>query len=219
MTTLATAPQTIETLADLLDRLGVPPKRIRFRPPPGTATEADVLAYLNGEKRLCELVDGVLVEKPMGFYESVLAVILIGFLQAFREQHDLGIVSGPDGTLRLNPGLVRIPDVAFFSWERFPNRELPADAIPDLVPDLAVEVLSEGNTEPEMARKLQEYFRAGVRLVWYIDPRTRTAQVYTSPDDAHRVREDDALDGGAVLPGFRLTLRELFNRAGTRREP
>jgi Uma2 family endonuclease len=208
----------IETIADLLDRLGVPPERIRFHPAPGTATEADVLLRPDGEKRLCELVDGVLVEKPKGFYESVLAGILIRLLGAFLEQHDLGILSVPDGTLRLVPGLVRIPDVAFFSWDHFPNRELPADAIPALVPDLAVEVLSEGNTEAEMERKLREYFGAGVRLVWCIDPRTRTAQVYTSPDTVHRVLEDDALDGGAVLPGFRVTLRELFDRAGTRRQ-
>jgi Uma2 family endonuclease len=219
MTTLTTVPPAMETVADLLDRLGVPPDRIRLHPAPGTATEADVLAAIEGEKRLCELVDGVLVEKPMGFYESVLAGILIGFLRAFLEQHDLGILSVPDGTVRLVPGLVRIPDVAFFSWDRFPNRELPAEAIPDLAPDLAVEVLSEGNTEAEMERKLREYFGAGVRLVWYLDPRTRTAQVFTSPNNAHLVLEDDALDGGAVLPGFRPTLRELFDRAGTRRAP
>jgi Uma2 family endonuclease len=209
----------METVADLLDRLGVPPDRIRLYPAPGTATEADVLASIKSEKRLCELVDGVLVEKPMGFYESVLAGILIGFLRAFLEQHDLGILSVPDGTVRLVSGLVRIPDVAFFSWDRFPNRELPSEAIPDLVPDLAVEVLSEGNTEAEMERKLQEYFGAGVRLVWYVDPRTRTAQIDTSPGSVRLALEDDALDGGAVLPGFRLRLRELFDRAGTRRTP
>jgi Uma2 family endonuclease len=218
MTTLTTAPRKLETMADLLDRLGVPPDRIRMNPPPGTATEADVLASLTGEKRLCELVDGVLVEKAMGFYESVLAGILIGFLRAFLEQHDLGIVSAPDGTVRLMPGRVRIPDVAFFAWRHFPNRRLPRRPIPDLAPDLAVEVISEGNTAKEMENKLQEYFTAGVRLVWYLYPETRTVQVYTSPTEVRTLGEDETLDGGTVLPGFRLSIRQWFEEAGEREE-
>lgn len=119
--------------------------------------------------------------------------------------------------MRLAPGLVRIPDVAFFSWDRLPGRELPAEPIPDLAPDLAVEVLSQSNTEAEMKRKLREYFKAGVRLVWLVDPPTRTARVYTSPGRSRLVREDKALDGGAVLPGFSLKLRDWFARAGRRR--
>jgi Uma2 family endonuclease len=207
----------IETLRDLLKRLGdVPLDRIRIHPPPGTATEADVLVP-QGESRLFELVDGVLVEKAMGYYESVVAAFLIHLIQSFLDIHNLGIVAGESGTLRLAPGLVRIPDVSFISWDRFPNRELPDDPVPNLAPDLAVEVLSQGNTEGEMNRKLQEYFDAGVRLVWYIDPRTRTTRVYTSPDDFRLLSEDDPLDGGGVLPGFHLTLRELLHRAGPRR--
>ena len=90
MTTFATDP-AIETLDDLLHRLGrVPLHRIRLHPPPGTATEADVLVYPHGEKRLCELVDGVLVEKPMGYYESLLAGVLIQLLRNFLDERDLG---------------------------------------------------------------------------------------------------------------------------------
>ena len=81
-----------------------------------------------------------------------------------------------------------------------------------LAPDLAVEVLSEGNTKGEMERKLKDYFFAGVRLVWYIDLKKRTAAVYTSPDEGATLTEDQSLDGGAVLPGFRLSLRKLFAR-------
>jgi len=216
-TTIAAGP-TVETLADLLERLGgVSPKRIRVPPAPGTATEADVLARLHGEKRLCELVDGVLVEKPMGLYESILAGVLIQLIRNFLEEHDLGIVSGEAGTLRLAPGLVRIPDVAFISWERIPNEELPDEPIPALAPDLAVEVLSESNTEAEMERKLREYFGAGARLVWYLDPATRMARVYSSPTDVRLLQEDDTLDGEDVLPGFRLPVREWFERARRRR--
>jgi Uma2 family endonuclease len=137
-------------------------------------------------------------------------------LRNFLDAHDLGIVLAPDGTLRLGPGLVRIPDVCFIAWERFPNRELPAEPIPDLVPDLAVEVLSESNTEAEMERKLQEYFAAGVRLVWYLEPETRRVRVYTGPGDVRTLGEAETLDGGAVLPGFHLTVADWFDRAGRR---
>jgi Uma2 family endonuclease len=218
--TAATKPSpATETFADLHARLGgVPLDRICCHPAPGTATEADVLIRPNGEKRLVELVDGVLVEKPMGYYESLLAALLIHFLDTYLDQHDLGIVLGESGMLRLAPGLVRAPDVSFIAWERFPNRELPAERVPNLAPDLAVEVLSEGNTEAEMERKLREYFDAGVRLVWYLDPETRTARAFTSPTDVRVLAESDTLDGGAVLPGFRLSIRDWFQRAGRRRD-
>src|SRR5438067_932745 len=208
----------VETLADLLRRVGsVPLERIPARPAPGTATEADVLARPGGEKRNYELVHGVLVEKPKGYYESLLAGILIQILNNFLGEHDLGIVLGEAGTLRLAPGLVRIPDVAFISWYHFPGRELPAEPIPDLAPDLAVEVLSEGNTPQEMALKLEEYFSAGVRLVWYVDPATRTAEVYTSPEAADQITADDDLVGGDVLPGFTLRLGDWLDRVPARR--
>jgi Uma2 family endonuclease len=211
-------PAKVRTVADLLMRLGnLPPERVWFRPVPGTATEQDVIDIEARQNRLCELVDGVLVEKTVGYYESRLALLLGYFLEAFLEKHDLGFVLGADGALRLMPGLVRIPDVSFVSWDKVSNRELPAEPIPDLVPDLAVEVLSEGNTAEEMRRKLREYFNVGVRLVWLIDPATRTALVYTSPRRKSAITADGVLEGGSVLPGFRLTLQELFTRAGRRR--
>jgi Uma2 family endonuclease len=84
--------------------------------------------------------------------------------------------------------------------------------MPDLAPDLAIEVLSKHNTKAEMRRKLKEYFLTGVELVWFVDPARRTVQVYTSPDESHTVREDEKLDGGNVLPGFKLPMRKLFAR-------
>ena len=204
---------TAVTVSDLLHQLGdIPPERVRLQPPPGTATEADVVAVHSREERLCELVDGVLVEKTMGYYESYIAATLIRRLGNFVVAHDLGIVAGADGMMRLAPGLVRIPDVSFVSWEKPSGRRLPRQAIPDLVPDLAVEVLSEGNTPREMARKLDEYFSLGVRLVWLVDYRTRSAAVFTSKDQSVRLSEDESLDGAAVLPGFTLSLRELFEK-------
>jgi Uma2 family endonuclease len=201
-----------ENLADLVDRLGhVPLDRIRMQPAPGTATEQDVLAALEApRKRICELIDGVLVEKAMGYAESVLASLLIESLNAFVRAHNLGLVTAPDGTVRLWAGRVRIPDVAFFSWDRMPGRRRPQQPIPTLAPDLAVEVLSPSNTAKEMRRKRDDYFSVGVRLVWEIDPDTRTCSVYTAPDAVATLTEADAVDGGDVLPGFRLPLRDLF---------
>ena len=207
-----------ETLADLLERLGnVPLERVRVHPAPGTATEADVLARPAGQKHICELVDGVLVEKAMGYYESLLAALLIGFLRRYLEEHDLGIVLGEAGPLRLAPGLVRIPDVSFIAWERFPDRRLPAEPMPDLAPDLAVEILSPGNTGREMERKRAEYFAAGTRLVWIVSPGDRTVQVWTSPADVRLLGEDAILDASPVLPGFRLPIRDWFGAAPPRR--
>lgn len=213
----AIAKPPLWTLADLAEMFGpMPPHRIRLNPPPGAATEQDVQEIHLREDRLCELVDGVLVEKDMGFPEAYLAAFLIISLGQFARQHDRGIVVGPDGMMRLAPGLIRIPDVSFISWQRLPRRRIPRKPIPKLAPDLAVEVLSAGNTKNEMDRKLQDYFRAGVRLVWYVDPRTRTVTVYTAPGRATVFTVKDTLDGGAVLSGFSLALRELFGPADRR---
>jgi Uma2 family endonuclease len=215
MTTATLAPPEIETLADLLHRLGdIPLERIRFRPYPGTATEEDVIKSPRG--RLCELVDGVLVEKAMGYYESRLAASLIFFLERFLDENDLGISLAPDGLTRIEPGLVRMPDVSFHSWEHFPNRLLPAGAFVLQAPDLAVEILSPRNTENEMDRKRGEYFAGGSRLVWQVYPPERRVRVYTSLDAFIELTEDDTLTGDPVLPGFSLSIRRWFERAGQR---
>lgn len=209
----------LETVADLLERLGgIPASRVRWKPYPGTATEQDLIAIVDGpEKRLCELIDGTVVEKPMGQYESRVGGVLLHFIETFLDKHDLGICYPADAMLRIVPPRVRLPDVSFVSWDKLPNRELPAEAIANLVPDLAVEVLSEGNTPREMENKRREYFQGGARLVWEIEPDTRSARVYTGPDAFQQIGPDDTLDGGDVLPGFALPLQRLFTRAGRRR--
>jgi len=212
MSSALTPDAPAEDFAELLERLGnIPPERIRLRPPPGTATEADVLAALEApRKRLCELIDGVLVEKPMGYTESVLATYLIVLLDSFVRPRNLGLVTSPDGTVRLWAGRVRIPDIAFFPWDRMPGRRRPPEPIPTLAPDLAAEILSKSNTRAEMRLKRQDYFSVGVRLVWEVDPVAHTVTVYTAPDSSTVLAEADTLDGGAVLPGFAVPLREFF---------
>ena len=205
------------TLADVVEHLGgLPLERIRAFPPPGTATEQDVLESKSRFNRICELIDGVLVEKTMGYYESMLAAILIGYFEIHLRQHDEGIVLAPDGTLKILPDQVRVPDVSFIRWERFPGGKLPREPIPAVAPDLAVEVLSPANTPREMQRKLRDYFQSGVRLVWYIDPETRTAEIFAAPDQRTVIDKQGVLDAGDVLPGFQLSLGELFARADRR---
>src|SRR5205085_5123124 len=135
-------------------------------------------------------------------------------LEAFLGEHDLGILLGESGMIRVEPRQVRMPDVSFFSWDQFRGRVLPPGSILNRVPDLAVEVLSPSNTKKEMARKRKEYFMGGCTLVWEIDPIKRTVRVYTAPDESKLVREKGSLDGGTVLPGFKLRIAALFKRAG-----
>jgi Uma2 family endonuclease len=152
----------------------------------------------------------VLVEKPVGYLESMLALFLARALGDFVESRQLGIVLGADGPLRILAGQVRVPDVSFVGWQRFPRRELPRESILGVAPDLAVEVLSEGNTPAEMARKLDDYFRAGVRLVWYVDLRKRQIEVYRAVDQRLVLNESQDLEGYDVLPGFQLAIADLF---------
>ena len=203
------------TAADLLDRFGaIPLYRVRHDPAPGMGTEQDVVDLNLREDRLYELVDRVLLEKTVGTFESYLAGLFVRLLANFVLEKNLGIVLPPDGMLRLRPGLVRIPDVSFISWQRLPNRRIPGEAIASVVPDLAVEVISQANTREEMDRKLQDYFDAGVRLVWYVYPNTREVRVYASAARYESIGADGVLDGLDVLPGLSLHVREIFADPG-----
>jgi Uma2 family endonuclease len=204
--------RTVPTLATLLRDLGdVSPDRVLIAPLPGRATEKALLRFVEVDHVLCELVDGVLVEKPTGFEESSLALWLSHHLRTYLNTNNLGELAGADATLRLAPGLVRLPDIAFILWENAPDAD-DETPIPDLAPDLAVEVISPSNTPKEMARKRREYFTAGTRLVWEVYPKSRTVHVYTSPAKPRTLKIGDTLDGGDLLPGFELPLKVLFGR-------
>jgi len=209
-------PPTFDSLAELLESIGgVPLDRIRANPAPGTATEQDVAAIHAHEGRLYELVDGVLVEKTMGYYESVLALAIAHFIALYLDEHDLGVLAGADGMIQFSPG-VRIPDVSFVAWDKLRSANVLRQPILAAAPDLAVEVLSTSNTRSEMARKLREYFEAGVRLVWYLDSELRTMEVFTGVHQSRVIDEDGTVDGGNVLPGFEMRLAEVFARADRR---
>jgi len=205
----------IWTAADLVQRFGpIPLNRIRHAPPPGSARESDVAEIHDHEDRLYELVDGVLVEKTVGAYESCLAMLLARLVGNFVEANDLGIVLGADGAMRLAPGLVRIPDVSFISWQRLPERKIPREAFWSLAPDLACEVISQGNTQEEMQRKLHDYFDAGVERVWYVYPTEQEVHVFSSAADCVVLDQRQTLEGGDLLPGFSVPLERLFAEPG-----
>lgn len=212
--TAAPAPRAtaeLETFADVARRLGgIPPERIIWRPHP--ATEEDCVHYCERYGPI-ELIDGFLVEKAMGYRESLLAASVIMFLKMFTSPRKLGLVGGPDAIMRVRGGQLRLPDVSFVTWERLLATDAHNKKIAPFGPDLAVEVLSESNTRAEIDQKRREFFGAGTRLIWVIDRKTRTAEVYddpTRPNQMTLVRETDALDGGTVLPGFTLPLADLF---------
>ena len=202
-----------ERLADFGD---IDASRVRSDPAPGHATIADLIRASDEDGRLYELIDNTLVEKAVGWQESLLAMVLGQWLRNFLDNHNLGVVTGPDGMSRLFGNTVRGPDVAFVSWSRLPGGRLPTDPVPDLVPDFVVEVLSLGNTRPEMARKRREYFQAGVRLVWMIDPRRRTVAVFTAAEAVTIAQQFDRIDGGDVLPGWVVDLEKLFTELDRR---
>lgn len=200
-----------ETLEDLLARLGVSSDRVLAHPAPGTATEADVLRLIEGpRKRLCELVEGILIEKPMGARESILASELNYLLARFVRPQNLGFLTSPDGPFRLSSGRIRFPDLAFIAWSSLPDGRIPKSKVLTITPDLAIEILSESNTTAEIDLKIAEYFAAGVRLVWIADPESRSLVAYTTPMKFRRFDADETVPGDPVLPGFELHLADWF---------
>lgn len=190
----------------------IPMSRVRSEPAPGAASVEDVVRLRNVERRLYELVDGTLVEKAMGWQESLLAGIILQWLNNYLDQNRIGVATGPDGMTRLFGDTVRGPDVAFVAWDRMPGGQIPKEPVPDLVPNFVVEVLSAGNTFGEMSRKRREYFQAGVELLWMVDHRSRTVTVFQSALDSRVLTEEQGLDGGEVLPGWQVDIAKLFSR-------
>ena len=204
--------RTMPTLAGVLRLVpALPPERICMNPLPGTASETDSIHSQDQLGFICELVNGTLVRKTVGLYESALAAEIIVLIGAFLKKHRLGRLTGPDGPTRLKKGVVIFPDIAFYSWERLKKSPIKrGTAAAQVSPDLVIEILSPGNTPQEMEDKLSDYLAAKVRLVWYIDPKTKTAKAWQSQSRCTDIPASGALDGSDVLPGFKLNLRQLF---------
>ena len=163
------------------------------------------------EDALYEIVQGERKEKPpMGTLQTWVASTLLAILDHFVRSHELGKVIGETlFVLDKSSGLQRRPDLAFVSRQRWPGG--PAlTAEWDIIPDLAVEVISPGNTAKEILDKIEEYFVAGVRLVWVVYCEQRRIYVYRSPEHIRVVGPGGALEGEDVIPGFSLPLATLF---------
>ena len=113
--------------------------------------------------------------------------------------------------IRMFNGRIRIPDVAYFSYAKLPCGKAPTEPVPTIVPDLAVEMICEGNTPHEMSMKLSEYFQAGTRLVWYVRPYSKTIDVYTAVDQIRTLSAAYRLTGGDVIPGFEIAVGDVFD--------
>ncbi len=203
-------PQTAALPAGLLRRLGdIPPERVRADPPPGTATEADLI-LLDGQKPKCELIDGTIVEKTAGCPESYLSSQLIGELGVYLKANPIAFQSGAGYSVRVGPQQVRVPDGAVVLWNAGEPRRVKRCVITDDVPALIFEIPKPSNTKAEIARKLAEFFAAGTQVAWVVDSQTGTADIYTSATDKVAVPRDGVLTAEAVLPGFALPLAVVF---------
>jgi Uma2 family endonuclease len=194
----------------------VPLDRIFVEPLPGTATVEDAVESKDKLGIGCELVNGILVAKPMGHYESHIAALLLHLLYNYLDANPIGVLYGEEAPYLLLPDNVRKPDVSFLSFARMPGGKLPREAACPIAPDLAIEVLSPSNTTAEIDLKLKQYFAAGVRLVWIIEPELRTARIFTAVDKHEDIPSHGILRGGDVLPGFELAVGHLFEKAGPR---
>jgi Uma2 family endonuclease len=158
-----------------------------------------------------ELVRGRVVRDQLpGARHAHLTMKLGGWIDAYASERGLGITLAEMGcVLSVDPPTVRGPDIAFLVAERLPPEGLPAGFWRS-APDLAVEIVSPSNRAVEIHEKVLEYLAAGTRLVWVVDPATRSVATYRSRKDIQLLTEGEVLEGGDVLPGFRLSISELF---------
>lgn len=158
-----------------------------------------------------ELSKGELVPMtPVGIRHGQIVISFGSRLNQYVVERGLGIVCTEVGfKLTRQPDTLRAPDVAFIARTRFPEGQI-SEKFADFPPDLAVEVLSPEDTASELLRKVEEYFSAGVPLVWVVDPATQTVTVYRSLQNVKILSAAGELDGNEVLPGFRLKVAEIF---------
>jgi Uma2 family endonuclease len=165
---------------------------------------------------LYEVVDGQVMELgPMGAYDVWLASVLTEYLRSFARQHQLG-EAVQEMLFDLGPTLQRKrrPDVAFVSYDRWPRQQrVPRTEAWEVVPNLAVEVVSPTDRVDDLMEKVAEYFRAGVEHVWVVLPAQQQVHVYESPTTVRILTRTDTLRGEPLLPHFQLQLAALFDES------
>jgi Uma2 family endonuclease len=168
------------------------------------------------DEPLYEIVNGQRVAlPPMSAYATWLASCLHGQLWPYAREKGLGMsVAEMLFVLDAEHNLRRRPDVAFVSTARWPlDRALPETGDWDVVPDLAVEVISPNDVFKDVLAKVREYFHYGVQIVWVIAPEERQVYVYDAPTHVRILTGQDELTGDEIMPGFRLPLGHLFQHA------
>jgi Uma2 family endonuclease len=157
-----------------------------------------------------DLVDGMVQEKHMGSLSSWVGGELYARLRDHCRAHNCGWVWHADaGFDCFHSDTVRFPDVAFVRFGRLHNEELPDGHI-EIAPDIAAEVISPNDRIDDLERKLLDYRRAGVRLVWLIFPALRIARVHRPDRTITELAETEHLSGEGVLPGFQVLVSDLF---------
>lgn len=177
---------------------------------------ADEFARIRGDGRF-DLIRGEVIQVPPAGerHGRIAANIELRIGYALLER-GLGqtYIAEPGFVLARDPDVVLCPDAAFILYERFPS-EHEETGFFEIVPDIVLEVISPSDRARDVIAKLNEYLKAGVPLVWLADPAQRTMTVY-APDEPPRVLgEADELDGGDIVPDFRLSLREVFSPPGS----
>jgi Uma2 family endonuclease len=158
-----------------------------------------------------ELVNGELVDMGnSGMEHGEIGSLLGGLLAIYVRQHKLGTVCDSSTAFALKNGNKRSPDVSFVSKERLKGLKRPPRGFFQGSPDLAVEILSPSNTVEEIHAKIVEYFENDTRLVWVIHPDEKYVLVYRAPEPERFLRPQDALEGDAIVPGFSMSVAELF---------
>jgi Uma2 family endonuclease len=174
-------------------------------------TPEDLLTMPDGDRY--ELVDGRLVEHTMSAWSSYVAGELHARLREFARTNRRGWVF-PEGTTFQcfpdAPGKVRKADVSYIKAESLSPEQATTEGHLGVAPDLAVEVVSPNDLAYDVDEKVQEYLRAGVRLVWVVNPQARTVEVHPPGRPGAILRENDVLGGEEVLPGFQCRVGELF---------
>ncbi len=146
---------------------------------------------------------------PAGAEHGAVIMNLAAPLTIYVKKKNLGIVFGAETgfTLERNPDTVMAPDIAFMRGERI--TEL-SKGYHEGAPDLAVEVTSPSDRESKVARKVELWLRMGTLGVWVVDPQTRTVSVHRRDIDVVHLSEEEVLDGGDIVPGFRFPVSEIF---------
>jgi Uma2 family endonuclease len=159
-----------------------------------------------------ELVKGELRKmSPAGSEHGAIIVNITVLLGQHVKSNKLGVCFGAETGFKIatDPDTVRAPDVALVSRGRIPESGIPKKFWSG-APDLAVEVLSPGDSYEEVEEKVEDWLASGARVVWIVNPRRRSVAVYRTMTDVTRLSESDELDGGDVVPGFRCKVAEFF---------